>query len=102
MLFDKKKHIIKIKGSSGQFNTEKMRGLLQHLIVQPSKNDTSWRLRIVDKSADEIYDRTHTGRLDDKEGLALGTDTQAKLTVLISNLSQSDTFKIIFFIKEIH
>jgi len=101
MFWDKKKYIIKLKGGGARFNTKEIRGLVEHLIVKPEKENTVWDMCIIDKDGDVIYDRRqYCGRLDDKEGLPVGKDTPEKLTVVLSNVSHNTSFDIIFRTRE--
>jgi hypothetical protein len=102
MFFDKRRYIINVEGTAGSVNTEKLRGIIQHLIVRPESEDTCWDLTITDQDGDELMEiKGHTGRLDDKEGLFLAKDSQEKLTLLLENVSKNEPIKIIFKIREI-
>lgn len=100
MLWDKKKYTIKIKGGIARFNTEKMRGLAAHIIIIPNGTEISYRVQMLDKDGDAVYDRYCCGRVDDKEGLPIGKDSQEKLTVIFTKVSANVEFDIIFKIRE--
>lgn len=103
MFWDKKKYIVKIKGSGAQKNTIKMRGMAEHLIVEPDSDDTIWSLKIIDKEGDVIFDkRNHSGRLDDKDGLPIGKDDSEILTMNFYKVSKNEDIKIIFRIREMN
>ena len=101
MFWDKKKYTISIVGGRGQFNTEKMRGLVEHLIIKPGSKDTAYNIRMTDKDGDDIYDKRYMGRVDDKDGLPIGKDTQEKVSVFFTNVSKNDVFDVIFITREI-
>lgn len=100
MLWDKKKYLVFIKGGKGQFNTGKMRGCIEHLIVIPQTNTTVWRMSIVDSDGDVIYDKSHIGRLDDREGLPVGTAKQEICTVLFAEVNRNEPITVIFKVRE--
>lgn len=102
MLWDKKKYEIKLKGGRATLLTDPMHGLIKHLIIIPGNKETIWSMDIFDKSEDIIYQIIdHEGRLDDKEGLPVGLDSQEKLTVKIYDTTFNDTMNIFFKIQEI-
>ena len=100
MFWDKKKYKVKSRGGKIQFNTKEIRGVVEHLIVKPH-DSVMWSMIILDKDGDEIYDRRgHLGRLDDKDGLPVGTDTQEKVTVKLFDITENTEFDIIFRVRE--
>jgi len=54
MYFDKRRYVVPIEGGCGSLNTDRLRGMVVHMIVRPYSLDTSWDLLILDKEADEM------------------------------------------------
>ena len=101
MHFHKSKSVVTLKGGKGYLTTEKLRGLAEHIIINPTSKDTEYDVVIVDKEGDCIYERlNHVGRLDDKEGLPIGKDQQEAVTVYISNASKNENVTVIFKVRD--
>lgn len=101
MHWHKLKHIVSIKSGLGSFKTEEMRGIVDHLIVIPSKEDMEWDMQMFDKQGDCIFhEKNHQGRLDDKSGLPIGTSTQEKVSVLFNNVSLNEPITVIFRVRD--
>lgn len=101
MLWDKKKTTITVVGGVGSANTLPMKGKIEHLMVIPTTSTNEWTLNLTDKDGDIIHVRTsETGRVDDKEGLAVGKDTSEKLTITLSGVTIDEDIDIIFKVRE--
>jgi hypothetical protein len=102
MYFDKKRYIVPIQGGSGLMNTDKLRGMVVHLIVRPEYEESVWDLTLLDKEGDELFEvKDHCGRYDDKSGLPLGKDAQEKLTIQFTRVTGNKPIKVIFKTQEI-
>ena len=102
MLWDKKVYNIRLHGGKARLVTEPMRGLIQHMMVIPATIDTVWSMSLTDKDGDKIYDiHDHDGRLDDREGIPVGRDTQQPLEVNFYESTKNELFSVIFKIKEV-
>ena len=102
MFFDKRKYVVDISGGKGSKNTDKLRGIVLHLIVRPQSRDTVWNMTILDLEGDElleVYD--YEGRMDYVSGLPLGKDKQEKLTIAFNKVSRNEPIKVIFKTKEL-
>lgn len=102
MYFDKKRYIVPIKGGKGQTNTDKLRGMVVHLIIRPDDPEAVWDMTILDKEGDELVEIVdHCGRYDDKAGLPLGKDAQEKLTIVFDRVTGNKPIKVIFKTQEV-
>jgi len=102
MFFDKRKYIVNIEGGSGLANTDKVIGMVVHMIVRPESRDTVWDLLIYDKEGDELLEiYEHTGRLDMYCGLPVGKENRENITIRFSEVSKNEPIKVIFKIKEL-
>lgn len=101
MHWHKGRYVINLKGGKGFLNTEKLRGLADHIIVIPKSSDTEYDMLILDRDGDCIYEkRNHVGRLDDKEGLPIGKDQQESVTVLFENCSKNEKMTVILKVRD--
>ena len=58
-------------------------------------------MQIVDAEGDIIYDRRdHEGRLDDKDGLPVGKDTQQKIEIKFFDTTKNENFDVVMKVKE--
>lgn len=102
MFFDKKKYEVKIRGGRAVFNTDGMKGMVEHLIVRPHIKETVWDLIIKDMDGDNLLDiNNHSGRLDDRSGIPIGRSNAEKVTIDFSNVSFNGLIDVIFIIKEV-
>jgi hypothetical protein len=102
MLWRKSKYIIGISGGKGIQTTEAMHGLIQHLIVIPADDRMVWSMKILDKDSDAILDvRDHHGRLDDRQGLPVGGDTQQKVTIMFNEVTENKKMVVILRVREV-
>lgn len=102
MFFDKKKYVVKIRGGRAIFNTEKMKGMVEHLIIRPHTPETVWDLTIKDSDGDDLLGiHNHHGRFDDRSGIPIGRSLAEKLTLDFSNVSFNDLIDVIFIIQEV-
>ena len=102
MLWDKKKYTVTISSGSGSFNTDFMRGLVEHLMIIPDSTTNVYDVTMTDKDGDVVYRRIgETGRLDDKDGLPVGRARSEKLTVVFSNCTSNEDIKCIFKVREV-
>jgi len=102
MLWDKTKYSIKLHGGCGVISTKPMHGLIQHLSVIPQPADMIWSMRVVDRDGDtilQVYD--HEGRLDDRQGLAIGKDTPEKFSFFFEDSTANGLIDLILNVREI-
>jgi hypothetical protein len=100
MFWDKRKYIFKIEGGVCSKNTEALKGRAEHIIIEPQSDSTMWSMEILDKDNDCIYKKMGYGRMDDKEGLPLGSDKTDKLTIKFVDVSRDEPIKVILKIRE--
>jgi hypothetical protein len=102
MLWRKYKYVVEIKGGQGRKTTEEMHGLIQHLIVIPADDRMVWSMKILDKESDAILDvRDHHGRLDDRQGIPVGADTQQKVTIVFDGVTENKKMVVILRVREV-
>ena len=102
MFFDKKKYVINISAGRAVFNTEKMKGMVEHLIVSPYRDGTIWDLSIKDMDGDELFNvKNYTGRMDDRQRIPIGRSIAERLTLNFSNVSFNGLIDVIFIIQEV-
>ena len=88
-------------GGRGDILTYPLHWFIHHFAVIPGSKDTIWSMKITDAEDDVIYERVdHEGRLDDKEGLPVGKDTQQKIRVEFFDTTKNETFKMLIKVRE--
>lgn len=82
-------------------NTQRMKGMVEHLIVRPYFDKVMWDFVIQDVDGDDLLRiKNRVGFFQDRSGLPIGSSSAEKLTLIFKNVSKNCLFEVIFFIKE--
>ena len=102
MLWEKTKYSVKLRGGHGNVKTKLMHGLIQHLIVIPKPDGMFWSMKVLDRDGDIILQTfDHEGRLDDRQGLAVGKDTPESLNFMFEDTTANGVIDLILNVKEV-
>ena len=102
MLWMKRRYLVPIHGGCGELKTDELHGLIQQIVVEPTKLDTVWSLRVLDRDNDDVLNiKDHEGILNDRQGLPVGKDTPEYLRFVFEEMTANEPIKVLLNIKEV-